>query len=157
MDQPPTHLKWGLRGPHVLKGASDEQNNCSPHPPLQSQPGRTPTSPAPSPGLPGDQELHTARSQPGPPRGAGSKGRAVNQFCWRGTVPSPQAEVHTNPPVGLGLPVAQVDMAEQRPICQPQRLHSGLPGPCLSTPTQESSFVIDIRKWRLHECVKWGQ
>lgn len=84
-------------------------------PTLQSQPGRTPSSPARGPG----RGLCTARSRPGPLRGAGSEGRASKPVSGgerEEALHSLQTEAHTVLPIGPGLLAA-----EQRPMFRPQK------------------------------------
>lgn len=104
-------------------------------PTLQSQPG-TPTSPAPSPRLSGTRVLlPTSRIQPGPPRGAESKGRATEQvLLGAGLEP-------TGLPHGPGLARGPGGRSEQTHTSE---AHVGC-----SARTQECSFAIDIEK-RLH-------
>lgn len=145
--------KRGLAGPCELKSASEEQSDYSPHPPSSpSLEELLPCLPHPQ-DLLGTRDLYTARSQPGPPTAAGGKGRAAEQVLLVvvgvGVAgPSPQAEAHISLPVDPGSPSpkAQVDKAEQRPTCLPQRPQAGLSSPNPSTLTQECPFEIDIEK-----------
>lgn len=97
----------GLGGPCELKSASEEQGDYSPHLPSgPSLEGLLPCLSHPW-DLWGTRDPYTARSQPGPPKVAGGKGRAAEQvpLVAVGVAgSSPQAEAHPSLPVGPGSP-----------------------------------------------------
>jgi len=113
-------------------------------PTLQSQPGRTPSSPAQGPGTFAQPRASLAHSE-------GQQARAglpILVFFWGGDRGRRQCPIPRPKPTQacrlvLVCPLAQVGMAEQRPRCRPQRPQAGLPGPHLSTPSRESSLGKD--------------